>query len=443
MKKVSPFTNRWLITGTLTTLSELHIGDGGEGEIHNRAARADKEKKQSDASTVAVDVHGRAFIPASAIKGVLRARLKACANGGGSANIPPPPTQPWDELLGSESVDAPGAVGAKLVFFDAFHQSGHAQPTLPAPGLGSEADIRRPWWDDTRKTCVAVAVSLDRRTRTAKEQLLYHLEYVPAGEVFTLEIGGDNLTKDEVRALLSLLESFNNPHLPVTLGGQASNSWGRVGWKCTQALCFDNLPAWLKEEDPPTGYDICDPKKFGRDILPDLIPAKTEVNTPPGTLTIELELLMESPWLICDPRQSERSSESKGREEADKPVDARPIQDEKGRPFIPAKSLRGALRSRAEMILRTLNLPCADHPSVLPSVTTKGGDASSAIREITQLDLAARLFGLSGWLAPLHIPRFYPPPGSSPVPHHQEFVAIDRFTGGPPSRQNSMPTSPA
>ena len=93
MKKVPPFTNRWLITGTLTTLSELHIGDGGEGEIHNRAARADKEKKQSDASTVAVDVHGRAFIPASAIKGVLRARLKACANGGGSANIPPPPNQ--------------------------------------------------------------------------------------------------------------------------------------------------------------------------------------------------------------------------------------------------------------------------------------------------------------------------------------------------------------
>jgi CRISPR/Cas system CSM-associated protein Csm3 (group 7 of RAMP superfamily) len=139
---------------------------------------------------------------------------------------------------------------------------------------------------------------------------------------------------------------------------------------------------------------------------------------------------MESPWLVRDPRPRARSKEAKAANlsEDRKPADATPVRDEEGRPVLPAKSLRGALRSRAEMILRTLGLPCAAHPGDIPAVSTKDKTRSAAFDEISKADLAARLFGLSGWRAPLHVGRFVPEKDTEIL--HQEFVAIDRFTGG-------------
>lgn len=426
MKKVTLFTNRWLITGTLTTLTELHIGDGGAGEIHDRSLQAKKDvpgkEDESDASTVCVDAHECAYLPASAIKGALRSRVKAAGKWDGF----------WAELLGSDKPDAKDSVGGKLVFFDARWESGTNQTTLTREQRHLDTDRNHPWWDNNRKTCVAVSVSLDRRTRTAKDQLLYHLEYVPAQETFRFEIGADNLDlkNDEIKAVLGLLESFNASDDPVTLGGQTSNGWGSMKWTCESAHCFDNLNVWLQRDDPPTGFDAC--TTLGANRLSSL--AAATLPAPADHLVIKLKLILESPWLIRDPRQRERSQEAQNNDvpEDEKPTDAIPIQDESGKPFVPAKSLRGVLRSRAEMILRTLGKKCADHPEDLPAISTKGSHPDTAVEEalakVRQSDLAACLFGLSGWQAPLHVPRLSLPSVSvTPKDHHQEFVAIDRF----------------
>jgi CRISPR/Cas system CSM-associated protein Csm3 (group 7 of RAMP superfamily) len=438
MKKVIPFTNRWLIRGTLITLTELHIGDGGAGEVHDRSLSAKKsfsgKDDESDASSVSVDANERAYLPASAIKGALRARLKStgewCQRG--ADGLLTKRARMWECLLGSDTLDENDSVGGKLVFFDASWESGTDQATLTKEKRHLDTDRDRPWWDNKRKTCVVVSVSLDRRTRTAKNQKLYHLEYVPAQETFRFEIGADDLDLEnhEIKAVLGLLESFNHPSDPVSLGGQTSNGWGRMKWTCESANCFDDLKAWLESDDPPLSFDAC--TALGSNRLGALV--ATALPTPTDQLIINLTLTLESPWLIRDPRQRERSEKAKELvdqrrlDESDKPTDAVPVRDESGKPFVPAKSLRGALRSRAEMILRTLGHTLEAHPSDINPISTKDKDTQQAINAIAQKDLAARLFGLSGWLAPLHIPRLTqeePPPDL-----HQEFVAIDRFTGG-------------
>lgn len=74
------------------------------------------------------------------------------------------------------------------------------------------------------------------------------------------EIGGDNPQDDEIKAVLGLLESFNHPGVPVTLGGQQSNSWGKMKWVCESAHCFDNLKAWLANDDG--AHRGCCPSSF-------------------------------------------------------------------------------------------------------------------------------------------------------------------------------------
>ena len=50
-------------------------------------------------------------------------------------------------------------------------------------------------------------------------------------------------------------------------------------------------------------------------------------------------------------------------------------------------------------------------------------------KDVPPKDLAAKLFGFGGWRAPVHVPRFTAA-AETVAEHRQEFVAIDRFTGG-------------
>ena len=465
-----PFKSRWLILGTFTTQSELHIGDGGEACIQNRTRLAKKnipgQDDESDASTVCVDHAGAAYVPGSSIKGPLRALVSVTDPATKESRV----HHEWEALLGSDRPDEADAAGGKLEFWDAFHSRGNgtvAEAFVPQPQNRTEllADRNRPWWDPKRRTCVAVAVSLDRRTRTAKENLLYHLEYVPAGETFAFEISGDDLGQADIARLLLLLDQFNAGE--ATLGAQASSGWGRVRCKVKELCRLDakHLAEWKKKPQP--GLAACQPvDEATRQPIIALLPppvaqriferahaASEQRNSDQdktvklprdnNTLSITLTLTLESPWLIRDPRQRERSEAAKKLmeqqriTEADKPPDAVAIQNESGIPFVPAKSLRGVLRSRAEMILRTLGLDCAAHPGDVTPVTTKGKRTEavlalirngSATDNIKPADLAARLFGFGGWMAPIQVPRLNAI--DEVRKHEQEFVAIDRFTGG-------------
>lgn len=442
--KAPKFQNRWLIKGTFTTLSELHIGDGGTGCIHDRKRPATND--EPTVATVCVDHQGRAYIPGSSIKGPLRALVATADQGTLDRRI----SRDWEALFGSDDPKAANAQGGKLEFWDAFHCGGDGQDSEaficdPQNKEQLSTDLKRPWWDKDRKTCVAVSVSLDRRTRTARENLLYHIEYVPAGETFEFEISGDNLSEDEVVQLLALLDQFFDGK--VRLGAQISNGWGRVQCEVKEIrrLVSSDLQEWKSQPQP--GLAACRPVDNATGDNLELLKRRWKQQLRSGTaqvcpasiLVIDLRLTFESPWLVRDARQRERSEaarrlKNEGKlEEVDKPPDAIPIEDEHGKPFVPAKGLRGALRSRAEMILRTLqfsNVP--EHPSNKENlVSSKRKETGTAVDELKAKDLASRLFGLSGWRAPLHIPRLQLDDAKPrPKDHVQEFVAVDRFTGG-------------
>jgi len=348
-------------------------------------------------------------------------------------------------MFGSSRADSDTAVGGKLTFFDAFHKEPPDPTDLAARAQCSDGtwnrrrieanqqdDRNRPYWDPIRRTCVAVSNSLDRRLKSSKDKLLYCIEYIPPGESFLVEIGGENLTPREIGLLLHLLETFNEPEVNCTrLGALESNSWGRLIWTDVKVfrLTAHNLSQWVK--NPGVGYQACteivDAEKLKNQAV-------APVRCSRSTLSISLSVIVESPWLIRDPRQRDRAEAAKKRKEKEeaKPPDAVPIHDENGRPFVPAKSLRGALRARAELILRTLELQCARHPDDLEPVTTKGLSLAKAFERVRKADLAARLFGLPGWRAPLRVTRLTLAEGSPPIldDRHQEHVAIDRFTGG-------------
>lgn len=441
MKKVPDFQNRWLITGTIRTMSEFHAGDGGAGSLHDRRRPADKEKEESDASTVCVDYRGTAYLPGSGLKGTLRALVQPSIDEEAHAirewwrqnqRIPKEqrssrPSAPWSDLLGAGKPEEGGAVGGKLEFWDAFHAGGEGVlEEQPDPAhLHLDPDLGRPWWDHRRKTCVAVSVSLDRRTKSARENLLYHTEYVPAGERFAFEIGGDNLAPEDISRLLALLDALHRGH--ATLGAGASHGWGRV--ECTvdeiRRLDLASLQHW--KQNPVAAKDACQPVDAGTRAYIETFREGADLVSAARELEIAITLRMESPWLVRDPRQRERSEAARQRElsENDKPSDAAPIRDEAELAFLPAKSLRGALRARAEKILRTLGRAVARHPEE-EVVLSKRRTPAEILGELRSRDLAVRLFGLGGWQGPLDVSRFV---AHTAEDFLQEFVAIDRFTG--------------
>jgi CRISPR/Cas system CSM-associated protein Csm3 (group 7 of RAMP superfamily) len=431
-KPVPQFTNRWLFLGTLTTRSPLHVGDGESALLHQRATGTPVPERPIRYSTICRDHEDKAYIPGSSIKGSLRALVLGLHNQedakGGLQD------GGWASLLGWDNPSAQGAEGGKLEFWDAFHVGGKGTngETIAARPTNLEQagrDRRRPWWVFERRTCVAVGVSLDRRTRSARKKLLDHLEYVPAGETFQLEISGDNLSDQEALRALALLHRLDSG--AARLGAQASNDWGCVSFRLEKVCRLDqsNLEAWASRPEP--GLSALPPlANHERDQMWQEA-GRLTISAPPRRLVFHLELTFASPWIIRDPRQRERvdalrDGNANGQE---RPPGMSFVVDEDGRPFVPAESLRGALRARAEMILRTLGLHCDKHPAEIEPVCTRHQTTAGGLEAVGRHDLAARLFGMAGWMGPLRTARLTSQDQPT-APLRQESVAIDRFTGG-------------
>lgn len=412
--------NRWLISGTLTVLTELHIGDGNAGLINHRSRPADKDTAdEHDASTVAVDCDGRACLPGSSIKGPLRELVKTACGWDGRAK------GPWLNLLGHEDAE----VGGKLMFLDARWKpgSGCQAKTCRKPSNVTELnqDRTHPWWDDHRRTCVAACHARDRKTNTVADQKFYHIEYVPPGEEFLFRIGGEKLEAAEAEALIGLLKKLEalEESPPVAFGALESRNWGRLRWKIESAKCLglDEIQQWLKNGTRDAGYTAV--QRFGKERLIDFLPLDTL--SLPRTLVVDLHICIDSPWLIGDPRQAERGqwykqNDWKNEQHGAKPPDSVALLDEDGKPFDPAKSLAGALRAQSERILRTCEIDVMD-----PVISLKRKDSDG---DLKNRDPASQLFGFTGWKSPLEVSpaRIDQDPGCAV----QEFVAIDRFTQG-------------
>ena len=396
-QRFTPFQNRWRLTGTLTTESPLHIGDGFS--VDDRLDVVDGVKRE--VQTICRNAAGAPFIPASSLKGPLRAWLKAAGLFQSDER--------WRELFGSDSDDAESARGGKLSFWDC-RRSETQPPTFTE-------ETQPTYWNAGSQTAVSVSVSIDRRTRTALEHHLFHIEHVPAGVEFAVELSAQNISEDDVCHLLGLLDQFNGSN--ITLGAGNVHGWGRVSWKLGKVYRLDAaaIASWLENNGTvPVGYAAATTEVT--DLTSQSFSARRR------SLTVNIQLRFNSPLLVRDSSKGEKNRKfnaklAEGSENLRK-ADTVALLDASGTPFVPERAARGVIRSQVERILRTLGEDVPDPAKV---------EAVYELAAASALDKASKLFGASGWRGPVSLSDFTTVPGTTSENFDQDFVAIDRFTG--------------
>ena len=389
---------RWRIQGRLETRSLLHVGSGET--VTRDGLMEEKTKKKVLVSAVAVDAEGRPYLPGSTLKGVLRSWA---ARHGEPALV--------EKLFGWEAT--PGDAeerggGGRLIVADAFLAK-TTPPSSPPP-----------FWCAERRTAVVPRVAIDRRLGTASHRRLFHLEVVPEGSAFDVVIEGDGLGEDEIVLILAALQGFKGGE--IALGAHTGDGWGRMSWDLDSIRRLDasDVAAWIAGGAKTLPLDSA-PALKGKPVmtLRKRAAEQAEIAVGHGAwISVELELRFDGPFLVRD-TDPERAGEG-----LEKP-DAVARRDADGKAVLPASSFRGALRSRAEKILRTLGgdgAACGVDAPREPCAAVESED------EVKKLCPACLVFGAAGWKAPVGLTDFKATDDAAS--HRQHFVAVDRFTGG-------------
>ncbi len=404
---------RWQITAELVTCSSLHIGSSEE--MHVKGIEHDGESVAINAVVKGCDVEGRGnlpIIPGSTLKGKLRQWLV-------DQNAD---TSLMESVFGKEHDDREQdekkkqGSGGRAEFHDA---------RLCKTLTGKQP---YPFWDEKRQTWITASTAIDRHTGSALHRHLHYAEAVPPGVVFKVVISGvmeDNDKNPEVDILLAALQVCRDSEIGISFGAGEADGMGRVQLcGAVEARFMDNdaVCDWLRSmEDAPVEHvamamddtdctrlldekEIQDRAAFVLEKAPD---------APGQDLQLNLTLPFDGPFLVSDPVKKEKI-------DPDQP-DLIPLRDNDGKPLLPASSLRGALRSQAERIVRTLGGHCC-HPA----------DPCPPLLEIKELDTlcpVCQVFGAAGWKTGLRIHTFKCVQVDR-TENRQDFVAIDRFHGG-------------
>lgn len=381
-----PFDNRWRIDGYLTTRTPLHIGSGSA--ITHADLKAANELV--DITAVETDSNGRAYIPGTSIKGNLRSWFE---KSGIDSTI-------TEQLFGSRKTDAEKAVGGKAEFWNAYALTSQDNKYSAA------------YWRPDRLTDITVSVSIDRCTRTAVEQKLFHHEFVPPGITFEMSISLQDVSDEDIATLLCALQNGFSGNDPITMGASTGNGWGRFDWKLKGIARIDKagVKKWLHEGAAAVGLNALMPlpEEKRRDLMDKV--DKMEIVPPDTRLKIGLRLKFKGLFLVNDPSRVKEGETA----------DHMPRLNHEGKVVLPAESFRGALRSQAERIIRTVGGQACG-----PSGPCK---AISRIEELLNLCPACQVFGGTGWKSSISFHDFVMCDDKEPI--IQEFVAIDRFTGG-------------
>ena len=412
VEQLPEFQDRWVIEGQLVTRSFFHLGDGRDVEWEGESAGEGRPVPL--VKTVFRDARGLPCIPGSSLKAVLRAALEASG------------ADPKDLgfMFGRGEADTEEGEGGTLEFSDARVPDRFQAPEfLHAP----------PWWSDKRLTAIEAGVAINRRTRTADDSKLFHQEVVPPRITFQVRITGQNLQERQIGLLLTALDAFNHEeaNAPITLGADTAGGKGRFNWQAptVSRLNKADVPAWLQNPRPLHEAAISQPSEQ-RLRLQKL----HSIQIPAGSgkrLVFNLRLKFEGPFLVNDPSPRAKFEEHSDEKptDAQRPPDHYPRLDVDGRPLLPESALRGAFRSQAERILRTL-ARSGDVPAAEAELKQPPGALTRSLteRDFELVPLGGRAFGTTGWASPLSFTGFTAAEASKP--RRQEFVAIDRFTGG-------------
>jgi CRISPR/Cas system CSM-associated protein Csm3 (group 7 of RAMP superfamily) len=420
------FQKRWLIEGTLTTRTPLRIGDGGTTKrqrLMNKQTTDGQAGRHVEIASVAVDASRRTHLPASTVKSC----VKAWARGRGM------PLRTVEILFGSDDPDE-----RRLPTGEVFQPVAGKVEFDNSPAEGRrEFTHDPPYWCEERWTGVEAAVTLGRRTRAARDERLFHQEYVPPGVAYRVTLRVEDTDADEgvsgergVAQLLAAMEGFNAGPDCVTLGSAGEDGRGRLEWRLSSIKYIDRdgIAEWLKQTAPThwrTALKEVDPAEFGR--IESEAKRESEAlarnGRAGGVPTLALRLECRDDFLVNDPTRTN----GPGGAGSSAPNHA-PLCDIDGNPILPRRSARGAFRAQAEKILRTLGGDAAACHADDPQSPCQRR-AISSIKEVINLCPACRVFGAPGWRSPFRASAFVAEAAGDgdEATRTRDFIAVDRF----------------
>ena len=412
---------RYELTVRLETASPLH--SGGIDEV------VDRTRPSKDRETVprhfARDGVGHPVLTGRSVKGAVQAACKKYFDETKNSAL----RRLWGGL------SAQGAWASALTFHTV---DLHNAKDFPGRGDGPGGAGRLP----TR-----MGIAIDRYWGAAGDTALFEHEYVPAGRPLTLTItaqagsmpenrpgdpgapfGGvsecQSVTEEDVERLFSIILGVLKSER-VSFGGRRNAGWGRVRpdmrpgsdkfWVLTRAPLGtrDGLLSWLGNGCGEDMSERIEPIEFGE---PDRVRINIGWNSPTGIL-------------VADPRlsrveSSDERNDSRDEDDPDELVPTRHLRSGPGENaliVLPGSSVRGALRSRASRIARTIL--AARHASVDDWSSTNVHDQLAH-----DPDLVQRLFGSTERRGALTVlDTLAASNGSTRLITHN---AGDRWTGG-------------
>ena len=416
------------ICGTIETRTAIHVGTGEGGDISDAFCRR--------------NASGDFIVPGTAIAGALRtiatrlapglfdqARCQALSTEPQAGACPCLTCGLFGQIRPGEGESEDGGSSASHLFVAS------GKVSLP-PG---------------RTQRIRDGVGIDRASKTASRagRVKFDYELLPAGSTIPmrleLELCGEDEEQDLLAAILAEWEAGRG-----RLGGRAARGLGAIVLRDVvvrrqEQHTVADLISSLKSDEPWTSGTPVDEWVSSR-----IDPVRRNAwlrecaageSSSPSFAEFTLPLRMEGQFMTRDAVASVRSG-----------FDFAPLLDvvvKDGRAVLPGASLRGALRSQAERIVRTLatlesndlagfaqRCPAcnpleslADEPlASCDSLLTKQGIPGRKGARPDQLCMACRLFGTSRQGSRLFVEDAV---DESPWnPRVRDFLAIDRFTGG-------------
>jgi CRISPR/Cas system CSM-associated protein Csm3 (group 7 of RAMP superfamily) len=295
--------------------------------------------------------------------------------------------------------------------FGALTPEGHSAGSLRFSDVTMNSEqpppVSLPFWCEKRRTYLQSHVSVDKITGAADEHKLFLTELIAPGTLFSGEVvwiprnqrhSIEMADIEWIKHLLVTLDGGSN----ALVGAEQSAGHGSVRLKIEKVLGVSvDQRANLKME--------------WHDLRGECVAIAMAPNS------IALSLCFDDPFLINDIAQRKPKPKNDGKKPKDKESNRRadPTQltvlDSRGKPFVPAATLKGVFRARAEKILRSRLLT--------------SGLSERHLDDACQ-ELSGSLFGGERLRSLLLWTDAVLPERSNWEPHEQTMIAIDRFTGG-------------
>ena len=349
---------RYELTVHLVTDAPLH--SGGVDEVVDRSR--DPEDRTTVARRFARDGHGRPVLTGRSVKGALRAACQRFLEEHGGAVGPT--ERDLQQLWGDDGTRGAGSAAPLRASAITVH-------TVELPTEGYEGDEEHKVMLPTR-----MGNAIDRYWGSAGDTALFEHEYLPRGKELALTITAEAGLPDgvevpqgdvappgpeQVEKLFALIIGLIKDGR-VAFGGRQNAGWGRVALS-------DSEKAWrLTKAEPGSraGLEEWLSGAGGRSV--DVAPVDCG-----GSGRMRIEITWDSPTgiLVAEP-QKDGPGEGADAGAADGPPEgadseetkpARPLRagpEETDPIVLPGSSVRGALRTRATRIARTILLAKKD-----------------------------------------------------------------------------------